>query len=329
MKFKLRQPLGYSHIGRKDQQEDAVWPLFNDVNTDQRCFVLCDGVGGSDHGEVASQNSSRIIGEYLTEKIKSGALISDDDVQDAVAKAYDKLEEIDKNGFGHRSSMATTLTCVCLNEQGITAAHIGDSRIYLVRPRKGIIYQSEDHSLLNALLKAGELSVEEAENFPRKNVITKAIQPHSQRVKAEIHHLTDVKSGDYLFLCSDGVLENVSNDRLVEVLSSSSTDEEKLVVLEMDGKDKNRDNYTAYLIPIDNVDGRSSTNDEKGNAQKKEIGKLQMPKIMTFYMLPGDINAILRMNCSNAEKLQMLEQESLDKTFDNYTAYLIPIDNVE
>lgn len=256
MKFKLRQPIGYSHIGRKDQQEDAVWPLFSDANTDQRCFILCDGVGGSDHGEVASQNSSRIIGEYLTEKMKSNGIVSDDDIQDAVTKAYDELEEIDKDGVGSRCSMATTLTCVCFHEQGIAAAHIGDSRIYLVRPRKSIIYQSEDHSLLNALLKAGELTEEEAENFPHKNVITKAIQPHTQRVKAEIHHLTDVKSGDYLFLCSDGVLENVSNERLVEVLSSSSTDEEKLAVLEIDGKDKTRDNYTAYLIPIDKVSGK-------------------------------------------------------------------------
>lgn len=260
MEIAIRKPLGYSQIGRKDQQEDAVWPLFSDVTESNHCIVLCDGVGGSEHGEVASQTSSKVIGEYLSEVIAKSNYVCDEDVQDAVNMAYDKLEELDTDtSDGGTVSMATTLTCVCFHTDGILAAHMGDSRIYHIRPGQGLLYQSADHSLVNALLQAGELTVEEAKVFPRKNVITKAIQPHgSKRFKAEVHQLTDVKSGDYMFMCCDGVLEQLTNERLVEILSMSCTDDEKIQLLEAESTDKTKDNFTAYLIPIDNVQGESS-----------------------------------------------------------------------
>lgn len=264
MNIILKQPIGYSHIGRKDQQEDAVWPLFKDVTGDNRCIVLCDGVGGSEHGEIASQTSSRVIGEYLSNVIAKRNYVSDEDVQKAVNLAYDELERIDKdNADGRRVSMATTLTCVCFHKEGVLAAHMGDSRIYHVRPGKGLLYQSVDHSLVNVLLQAGELTVEEAKNFPRKNVITKAIQPHSgKRLSAEVKQLSDIRSGDYFFLCCDGVLEQLTVGRLFQILSMNCSDEEKLKLLEAESTDKTKDNYTAYLIPIDNIEGANSSNDD-------------------------------------------------------------------
>lgn len=260
MKITIRKPLGYSQIGRKDQQEDAVWPSFAEVSTDNPCIVLCDGVGGSEHGEVASQTSSKVIGEYLTAVAKSQPVVTESDVNAAVNLAYDELEKIDTGSSeGGTVSMATTLTCVCLHEDGILAAHMGDSRIYLVRLGVGLLYQSSDHSLVNALLQAGELTPEEAKTFPRKNVITKAIQPHgNKRFNAEVHQLTDIKAGDYLFLCCDGVLEQLTNQRLVEILSMSCSDDEKIQLLEAESTGRTKDNYTAYLIPIERVEGESS-----------------------------------------------------------------------
>ena len=260
MQFILRQPLGYSYIGRKEDQEDAVWPVFEKASAQGRVFVLCDGVGGSDQGEVASQNASRVIGETLTNILMTKPVLDASDVQLAIDNAYEYLESIDK-GDGSRCTMATTLTVVCLHENGVLAAHMGDSRIYLIRPATGMMYQSSDHSLVNMLVQAGELTPEEAKTFPRKNVITKAIQPHAEHFKAEVHNLTDIQSGDYLFLCSDGVLEQVSNDRLVEILALDLPDREKIALLEKESKDKTRDNYTAYLIPIQNVTGVVETDD--------------------------------------------------------------------
>lgn len=265
MKISIRKPIGYSQIGRKDQQEDAVWPLFSDVSSNNPCIVLCDGVGGSEHGEIASQTSSRVIGEYLTKILKDNHAVSEADLHEAVNLAYDELEKIDTETSEEGSvSMATTLTCVCIHNDGILAAHMGDSRIYHVRPGQGLLYQSADHSLVNTLLQAGEITLEEAKNFPRKNVITKAIQPYGKkRFKAEVQHLTDIKSGDYIFLCCDGVLEQLTNERLVEILSMTCSDKEKLALLESESTDKTKDNYTAYLIPIDKVSGVSSIEQEE------------------------------------------------------------------
>lgn len=264
MEITIRRPLGYSQIGRKDQQEDAVWPSFADVTSNNRCIVLCDGVGGSEHGEVASQTSSKIIGEYLTGIIAKSNYVCDEDVQDAVNMAYDKLEQLDTETLENGTvSMATTLTCVCFHSDGVLAAHMGDSRIYHVRPGQGVLYESRDHSLVRTLLDAGEITEEEAKTFRRKNVITKAIQPHgTKRFRAEVKLLSDIRSGDYLFLCCDGVLEQLTVGRLFQILSMNCSDEEKLVLLEAESTDKTKDNYTAYLIPIDNVEGGNSSNDD-------------------------------------------------------------------
>ena len=70
MEIIIRKPLGYSHIGRKERQEDAVWPLFDEATDQDACFVLCDGVGGSLHGEIASKTSSEVIGSYLEQIVK-------------------------------------------------------------------------------------------------------------------------------------------------------------------------------------------------------------------------------------------------------------------
>ena len=264
MEITIRRPLGYSQIGRKDQQEDAVWPLFADVTSNNRCIVLCDGVGGSEHGEVASQTSSKVIGEYLTGIIAKSNYVCDEDVQDAVNMAYDKLEQLDTETSENGTvSMATTLTCVCFHSDGVLAAHMGDSRIYHVRPGQGVLYESRDHSLVRTLLDAGEITEEEAKTFRRKNVITKAIQPHgTKRFRAEVKLLSDIRSGDYIFLCCDGVLEQLTVGRLFQILSMNCSDEEKLVLLEAESTDKTKDNYTAYLIPIDNVEGGNSSNDD-------------------------------------------------------------------
>ena len=134
--------------------------------------------------------------------------------------------------------------------------------------RLGIIYQSSDHSLVNDLLKAGELTEEEAINFPQKNIITRAMQPNLEhRYKADVFSFSDIQSGDYFFLCSDGVLEQLTNERLCDILSdNSTTDEEKLEAIRQVCYDKTKDNFTCYLIPIDKV-----VSEDEGDTHDDEL----------------------------------------------------------
>ena len=253
--IKIRKPLCFTEIGLKDNQEDYLFPSNADEET--RVFIMCDGMGGHDNGEVASMTAANTLGNYLT----SCSAIDIPVFETGLAKAYDTLDNIDTNSM---KKPGTTMTCLCLNEDNYLVAHIGDSRIYHIRPslyhsetkRGGILYQSSDHSLVNDLLKAGELTEEEAKDFPQKNVITRAMQPHlAKRYKADVYTFDDIKGGDYFFLCSDGILEQVSNEALCEILAQDNlSDDMKLASIKSICENKTKDNYTCWLIPIDKTD---------------------------------------------------------------------------
>ena len=264
MKITIRQPKSFSEIGRKDNQEDFLWPNPATVTTENRVFVMCDGVGGQDSGEVASETAATALGTYLTEHQSEDGIVTKADFEKALSYAYDEMDKVDT---GAVKKMGTTMTCLVLHRGGALVAHIGDSRIYHVRPslaskegRTGIIYQSADHSLVNDLLRAGEITEEEAVNFPQKNVITRAMQPHlERRYKADIYEINDVESGDYFFLCCDGVLEQLTNDKLGEILANVTlNDDEKIAAVKAVCDGNTRDNYTCWLVPIDKVEREES-----------------------------------------------------------------------
>lgn len=251
----IRKPLWFSEIGKKDNQEDYVFP--QNASESTRVFLLCDGMGGHEKGEVASMTAAEALGSFLIRHKN----IDSDIFNEGLSKAYDALDRIESNS---EKKPGTTMTSVCLNSESVLVAHIGDSRIYQIRPslynpetsRGGILYQSSDHSLVNELLKAGELTEEEARNFPNKNIITRAMQPQlERRFKADIYTLENICSGDYFFMCSDGVMEQLTNQKLCEILARTDIDDvQKLSEIKNICFDKTRDNYTCWLIPIDKVD---------------------------------------------------------------------------
>lgn len=252
MKITIRQPLCFSEIGRKDNQEDCIYPSAEAVSVQNKFFVLCDGMGGHENGEVASATVCDSLGRYLDEHQPEDGVMTPEQFKQALEYAYN---ELDKKDVGGIKKMGTTMTCLYLHRNGYLVAHIGDSRIYHIRPNTGIMYQSSDHSLVNDLLRAGELTEEEAANFPQKNIITRAMQPNlERRHKADVYSFNDIQKGDYFFLCSDGVLEQLTNDKLCEILATSNlSDCQKLNAIKNICDGKTKDNYTCYLIPVDDV----------------------------------------------------------------------------
>lgn len=260
MEIRIGKPIGFSEIGNKENQEDAVWPRFDAVSENQRVVILCDGMGGHAHGEVASQTMSEALGQALADDMEGNAKLTDEAFNAAMSVAYDALDAADDDK--DESKMGTTLTCVCFDAEGCLAAHIGDSRIYQVRPGKGIVYQSSDHSWVNMMVKLGEMTPQEAAHHPKRNIILRACQPHTDsRAVAEIHRLTNIKSGDYFFLCCDGILEQLSDARLLQILSMDVADSEKLALIKKECYGKTRDNFTCYLIPVKEAVGTQTTDD--------------------------------------------------------------------
>jgi serine/threonine protein phosphatase PrpC len=252
MKIAIRQPLWYSEQGERKNQEDSFYPA--QATPDSRFFIVCDGMGGHAKGEVASRLVCDTLGEYFNTHPLTDGVLTEEEMNKALDAVYDAMDAADTGE--DEKKMGTTLTFIYLHRGGCSVAHIGDSRIYQVRTtgEARLVYQSTDHSLVYDLLRIGELTPEEVKTDPRRNILTRAMQPHqSRRQYAEIHLMDDVEAGDYFFLCSDGVMEQMTNEKLVEILSKEASDEEKLRMLKAVGFGQTRDNHTGYLIPIEQV----------------------------------------------------------------------------
>lgn len=248
--MKLGMPYALNEIGGRSNQEDSIYPAKGEANESARLFLVCDGMGGHENGEVASglvcstfaANLANIDHEEFTVDMFNYALNA----------AYDALDREDPNPESMRK-MGTTLTFLHLNDHEVVVAHMGDSRVYHVRPseRNPILYQSSDHSLVNELVRAEIITPEEALTHPRRNVITRAMQPRLEtRHSADVRTFSDVMAGDYFFLCSDGITETITNDILVDILRRDVSDAEKIEAIRALCAESSRDNFSAYLVPI-------------------------------------------------------------------------------
>lgn len=248
MNIALERPYAISEKGRRSNNEDSIYPLSELVTSDQNLFVVCDGVGGAEKGEIASALACESFQTYFS------TFLDGDPTEDFIKKAVQYTEtRFDEYVANHPQAkgMATTLTMVYVGTSGITVAHIGDSRIYQFRKGE-LVFRTEDHSLVNSLLKLGQITPEEAINHPQKNVITRAIAGSDQPAEIDVSLLTDIQSGDYMLICTDGVTECLSDNDLSGVFSSFSIENIKNTIVEC-CSEKARDNYSFYILPIQQV----------------------------------------------------------------------------
>jgi len=252
MKFQLYTPQAIHQLGKRKNQEDTIYPVAGQATAADRLFLVCDGMGGHDKGEVASAAVCQGLTQAIESLLPAGEALSDQQFEQALAKAFDTLDAADVD---HEGKMGTTMTFLCLHKGGCLVAHIGDSRIYHLRPQSGeVLYRSRDHSLVQQLYELGEISYNEMGTSPRKNIILRAMQPYQEeRSKATLVHITDIRPGDYFYLCSDGILEVMEDDEILSILKMNVSDEEKAAELVKRTVD-NADNHSAYLIHVKEVE---------------------------------------------------------------------------
>lgn len=234
-------------LGKRANQEDCIYPQ-NGEDSDG-LFIVCDGMGGHEKGEVASSTVCEVMSSYIDRHFKEKDEFTQEDFLETLSATYDALDEKDD---GSEKKMGTTLVFLKFHDGGCLAAHIGDSRIYHIRPSaKRILYVSRDHSLVNELVALGEMTQEEAKTSKQKNIITRAMQPgQERRSKADIKIIEDVRAGDYFYLCTDGMLEHTEDQEILNILCMKDrTDEEKMDIFRKLTED-NRDNHSAFLIRV-------------------------------------------------------------------------------
>lgn len=254
MIIKINAPVGIYEIGARAKQEDALFPSLGELPQEQQVVVVCDGIGGHDYGEIASSVVSRAVGAWVRDYVSDDSPMTYEKALEAVAFAQEQLNAASREHPSDKP-MGTTLAMLVIGRNGIVAAHIGDSRIYHVRPSSGtILYRSRDHSLVNDLFMKGVLSRRETELSTKRSILTRAMLPSPQPAQTpDVAMITNVEPGDYFLVCSDGVCGEITDEQLLEVLMrNNSGDQMKLAAIQMLAKNGS-DNRTAVLFQVDSV----------------------------------------------------------------------------
>ncbi len=208
-------------------------------------FVVADGMGGARAGEVASQIAIETFQQGL-----DGAGSPEERLAERAREANRRIYERSRAESG-REGMGTTLTAVYLDDTQVAIAHVGDSRAYLYRDG-ALSRLTQDHSLVDELVRQGKLTEEQAAEHPQRSIITRALGPEPDVTPDTFTY--PVRSGDELLLCSDGLTSMISEEVMTTVLGSAgSLDEAARMLIAQANEAGGRDNITVVLFRLEEV----------------------------------------------------------------------------
>ncbi len=247
---------GKTDVGRKRELNEDSFAVLDE----ERVFVVADGMGGHNAGEVASSIAIETIVNFFRAskededmtwpyKMDPNLSIEANKLKVGIKFANRKIFRV-AQGNASYSGMGTTIVAMLLLENGpLYIAHVGDSRCY--RYADGAISQvTEDHSLVNEYVKAGQLTPEQARNFPHKNVIMRALGM-KENVLVDVLE-RPVSKGEIYFACSDGLSDMVTDDDMAAILAESKNLREAAdKLIDRANANGGKDNISVVLLRID------------------------------------------------------------------------------
>jgi protein phosphatase len=227
-------------------------------------FVVADGMGGAQAGEVASRIAVESFQgglgdpELPEERLAEGAL-----------EANARIHELSQSNAEH-AGMGTTLTAVYVGAEEVAIAHVGDSRAYCLRDGE-LLRLTDDHSLVDELIREGRLTPEEAEDHPQRSIITRALGPE-ETVEVDTRSFR-ARAGDVYLLCSDGLTSMVPEARMAEILGEHMRlrDTGEALIAEAN-RAGGRDNITVILLRLEEVGAGDSGEAAAASAQSAANG---------------------------------------------------------
>ncbi len=218
--------VGQSVGKQRDHNEDSVLALTTTISgsTDSVPFglyIVADGMGGHQFGEVASNAAVRIMGGNITKKFHSYLYnLPTQSLQESLQEVME-LSIAEAHQYVQREApgSGTTVTAALVLGQQITIAHVGDSRAYSIYPDGRIDVITRDHSLVKRLEELGHLSKDEAENFPHRNVLIRALG-QGETLEADIFTIP-FPQGGYLMICSDGLWGVISEKEILRSINDA------------------------------------------------------------------------------------------------------------
>ncbi len=215
-------------------------------------FSVCDGMGGAAAGEIASQLAVDILYERMVDGLEDSQPLSRDQLARRLTRAIEAAglrifqeAKLDRS----RRGMGTTVTAAALVDDHLFFAQVGDSRGYLLREGK-LVQLTRDQSLVNQLIEAGQLTEEEAETFEHNNIILQALGT-ADTVQVDLTYC-ELRRGDLLLLCSDGLSGMVRGDEIREALKSAEDPVEACKLLtDRANQAGGHDNITVVVVRFD------------------------------------------------------------------------------
>lgn len=241
--IKLKNILFLIEKGKRANIEDYIFPSLNSAKITDKIFIVCDGVGGENKGEIASKIAAETLGKFLNE------------VKETITEKHLQLalNQVRQNFKKHielhieASKMSTTLTLAVVNNKNVLLAWCGDSKIYHIRGNK-ILWKSKDHSLVQHLLDIGEINEQEAIIHPQRNIIVRSISANTKESDVDYHLLNNIKENDYILLATDGIFEQINDNSLLNILNHTDENKTELIYKKCEGF--TNDNYSMYLLKL-------------------------------------------------------------------------------
>ena len=225
-----------THVGKvRHNNEDSL------IVIEPETFVVADGMGGAQAGEVASQMLVETVKEFLSETPPYNEQI----LSQAILLANSKILNLARQNPNYLG-MGTTATSLSLDDRKAYFAHVGDSRIY--RLRNNFLEQlTEDHSYVETLVRRGEITPDEARVHPMKNVLTQAVGV-VENISVDTANFP-VESGDTFLLCTDGLTNMVDDENIAKILQGASNPADALIDVAL--RAGGRDNISVIVVGVD------------------------------------------------------------------------------
>ena len=206
---------------KRERNEDYI--IIPNENEAIKLFILADGMGGANAGDEASKIAAKTVKEYIKNnfiKIERNKTELEGLIRNAIVEANKKVFSLSKDVAKYKG-MGTTLIVVLIYRGRMYIGHVGDSRLY--RIRQNVFRQiTKDHSYVQALVKEGSITLEEAKTHPQKNVLLKAIGVE-EKITPDIITKGFVK-GDIILICSDGLTNMLEDKYIYEIIMKNVFD---------------------------------------------------------------------------------------------------------
>jgi serine/threonine protein phosphatase PrpC len=280
---------GLSDVGRKRaKNEDSML-----MDSDAGLYVVCDGMGGAACGEVASRMACDAIGTHIRENAQALKAYADNSTvanrsealrvcDAAIQRACREVYEFSRKDDA-KKGMGTTCVLMVLAGGSAITAHVGDSRIYMLR--KGKVYlMTQDHCFVSERLRKGQITPEEAAKSQYSNVLTRNLG-FQESVQVDMLNF-ELVPGDRYLLCSDGLSDYFESRDLTAVLANAGIDRVPQALVNLANERGGKDNITCVVVRIEEEpESTALTADKKIEALQKlsifkELDYLEMIKLL-------------------------------------------------